>query len=38
MARPHHFIPILVCEDIPAEHDFLVDAFDFTSGGYGGEE
>jgi uncharacterized glyoxalase superfamily protein PhnB len=27
------FIPILVCEDIPAEHDFLVAAFGFTSGG-----
>lgn len=26
-------IPILVCEDIAAEHDFLVDAFGFTSGG-----
>ena len=26
-------IPILVCEDIPAAHDFLVDAFGFCSGG-----
>ena len=26
-------IPLLVCEDISAAHDFLVDAFGFTSGG-----
>lgn len=26
-------IPILVCADIPATHDFLVAAFGFTSGG-----
>jgi uncharacterized glyoxalase superfamily protein PhnB len=26
-------IPILVYEDIPAAHDFLVEAFGFTSGG-----
>jgi uncharacterized glyoxalase superfamily protein PhnB len=26
-------IPILVCEDIAAEHDFLVDALGFSSGG-----
>jgi uncharacterized glyoxalase superfamily protein PhnB len=26
-------IPVLVYEDIPAAHDFLVDAFGFTSGG-----
>lgn len=32
-ARFQRLIPILVCEDIPAEHDFLVDAFGFTSGG-----
>jgi uncharacterized glyoxalase superfamily protein PhnB len=26
-------IPVLVCEDIAATHDFLVDAFGFESGG-----
>ena len=26
-------IPLLVYEDIPAAHDFLVEAFGFTSGG-----
>ena len=31
--RIERIIPILVCEDIPAEHDFLVETFGFTSGG-----
>jgi uncharacterized glyoxalase superfamily protein PhnB len=31
--RIERLIPILVCEDIAAEHDFLVDAFGFASGG-----
>jgi uncharacterized glyoxalase superfamily protein PhnB len=26
-------IPILTCQDIPAAHDFLVQAFGFDSGG-----
>src|SRR5438067_2004337 len=26
-------IPFLICKDIPAEHDFLVDTFGFSSGG-----
>lgn len=33
MTKIERFIPILVCEDIQAEHDFLVEAFGFTSGG-----
>jgi uncharacterized glyoxalase superfamily protein PhnB len=33
MSKIERLIPILVCEDIPAAHDFLVDAFGFTSGG-----
>ena len=33
MAKIERIIPILVCEDIPATHDFLVDVFGFTSGG-----
>jgi uncharacterized glyoxalase superfamily protein PhnB len=33
MPRIERLIPILVCEDIQAEHDFLVEAFGFTSGG-----
>jgi uncharacterized glyoxalase superfamily protein PhnB len=33
MAKIPSLIPILVCEDIPAAHDFLVAAFGFTSGG-----
>ena len=33
MATPPALIPILVCEDIPKEHDFLVEVFEFSSGG-----
>jgi uncharacterized glyoxalase superfamily protein PhnB len=33
MHEIQRLIPILVCEDIAAEHDFLVAAFGFTSGG-----
>ena len=33
MSKIERLIPILVCEDIPAAHDFLVHAFGFTSGG-----
>jgi MerR family transcriptional regulator, thiopeptide resistance regulator len=33
MPKIERLIPILVCEDIQAEHDFLVDAFGFTTGG-----
>jgi uncharacterized glyoxalase superfamily protein PhnB len=33
MPKLERLIPILVCEDIAAEHDFLVSAFGFTSGG-----
>jgi uncharacterized glyoxalase superfamily protein PhnB len=33
MPKINGVIPILVCEDIPVEHDFLVEAFGFTSGG-----
>jgi|SRR5436190_15591354 uncharacterized glyoxalase superfamily protein PhnB len=33
MSKIERLIPLLVCEDIPAEHDFLVDALGFTSGG-----
>src|SRR5687767_7330397 len=33
MQKIPNVIPILVCEDIAAEHDFLVAAFGFTSGG-----
>jgi len=33
MPKFERLIPILVCEDIAAEHDFLVNAFGFTSGG-----
>jgi uncharacterized glyoxalase superfamily protein PhnB len=34
MASPkERIIPVLVYEDIPAAHDFLVKAFGFQSGG-----
>ena len=33
MAKFERIIPILVYEDIPSAHDFLVDAFGFVSGG-----
>jgi uncharacterized glyoxalase superfamily protein PhnB len=33
MKEDEKIIPILVCQDIAAEHDFLVDALGFTSGG-----
>ena len=33
MAAPSRVIPIIVCEDIPATHDFLVAAFGFQPGG-----
>jgi len=33
MASFERIIPILVYEDIPSAHDFLVDAFGFVSGG-----
>jgi MerR family transcriptional regulator, thiopeptide resistance regulator len=33
MPTIERIIPILVYEDIPAAHDFLVEAFGFTSGG-----
>lgn len=33
MRKPQSFIPILVCEDITAVHDFSVTAFAFTSSG-----
>jgi uncharacterized glyoxalase superfamily protein PhnB len=33
MTESERLIPVLVCHDIPAEHDFLVEAMDFSSGG-----
>jgi len=33
MSNIERLIPVLVCADIPAEHDFLVEAFGFASGG-----
>ena len=33
MDKIQRIIPILVCADIAAAHDFLVEAFGFTSGG-----
>jgi len=33
MNKIERLIPILVCEDIPATHNFLVEAFGFASGG-----
>ncbi|HEY0515188.1 MAG TPA: VOC family protein [Thermoanaerobaculia bacterium] len=33
MLASHRIIPVLVYEDIPAAHDFLVKAFGFESGG-----
>jgi MerR family transcriptional regulator, thiopeptide resistance regulator len=33
ISKIERVIPILVYEDIPAAHDFLVEAFGFTSGG-----
>ena len=34
MSKIQRFIPLLVCKDIPAEHDFLVDVLGFTPGGF----
>ena len=33
MSKNQKLIPVLVCQDIPAEHDFLVDVLGFSSGG-----
>ena len=33
MPNIQQLIPLLVCQDIPAEHDFLTSALGFTSGG-----
>jgi uncharacterized glyoxalase superfamily protein PhnB len=33
MPTINRIIPVLVYEDLPAAHDFLVDAFGFSSGG-----
>src|SRR5688572_25329466 len=33
MSEIQKVIPILVCQDIAAEHDFLVDTLGFSSGG-----
>jgi uncharacterized glyoxalase superfamily protein PhnB len=33
MSNIKRLIPVLVCADIPSEHDFLVEAFGFASGG-----
>lgn len=33
MPKFERIIPILVYEDIPSAHDFLIDAFGFASGG-----
>jgi MerR family transcriptional regulator, thiopeptide resistance regulator len=33
MTTVSRLIPLIVCEDIAATHDFLVDAFGFESGG-----
>jgi hypothetical protein len=33
MGAAKRFIPLLACEDIEAEHDFLVDVFGFDAGG-----
>ena len=33
MSKIERVILVLVCEDIGAGHDFLVEAFGFTSGG-----
>lgn len=33
MSTINRLIPLLVCADISAEHDFLVEAFGFVSGG-----
>jgi uncharacterized glyoxalase superfamily protein PhnB len=33
VSAPNRIIPLLVCDDIEAEHDFLVDVFGFASGG-----
>ena len=33
MQTINRIIPVLVYEDIPAAHDFLVEAFGFTAGG-----
>lgn len=33
MSEIEKLIPVLVCQDIAAEHDFLVETLGFTSGG-----
>ena len=33
MSKNEKLIPVLVCQDIAAEHDFLVEALGFSSGG-----
>ena len=33
MSKIEKLIPVLVCEDIAAEHDFLVEVLGFSSGG-----
>jgi len=33
MSQKAKLIPVLVCQDIAAEHDFLVEALGFSSGG-----
>lgn len=33
MSKHEKLIPVLVCQDIAAEHDFLVEALGFSSGG-----
>ena len=33
MRKNEKLIPVLVCQDIAAEHDFLVEALGFSSGG-----
>jgi uncharacterized glyoxalase superfamily protein PhnB len=33
MSEIEKLIPVLVCQDIAAEHDFLVDTLGFSSGG-----
>ncbi|MEM7254666.1 MAG: VOC family protein [Pseudomonadota bacterium] len=33
MSEIEHAIPVIVCQDIQREHDFLVEVFGFASGG-----
>ena len=33
MSKSEKLIPVLVCQDIAAEHDFLVETLGFSSGG-----